>query len=585
MNRMIICTFVLTTLAATFLGSEVSAVHAEWKVWTLTETRRVLREEPAGSNCSVKIAAARNEWESFQVLLRSDGPLKIVGVEVGDLLGPDGTVIHKTDVRVFRQHQFHLKIPTDRNDTFKPGWYPDALIPVRHPVTRKPLSGGRFQALPFELPANETHGFWVDLHVPASAPSGKYRGTCRVATDDGKMAKIPLVLTVWDFVLPRVSTFKTAFGSPARRMRGYYQRQAKKDKEKEPVDWDNVDWDNVDWDNVDWDNVEQQCAELLSRHRINATPPAGLLTPIKQEDGTFRIPDEQIRELGTFVDRFHVNALKTSFPQNIVKDLQRDRKNLLAWLASFDRAAAQLGRAEIVFYMYLVDEPGDEEAYHYVQKWGRAIREANSVVKVLVVEQTWPQKERWGDLHGAVDIWCPLFPLFKPQNASKRRGKGETIWTYTALCQLEKTPWWHTDYPLLNYRVPTWIAWRHHITGLLYWGGMSYWKDVDDPWTQPETLDRRDQGKELLFNGEGSLLYPGRAIGYDGIASSLRLKALRDSIEDYEYLAILRQRGLEAEAEKIVRPLAKSWFQWEKPPALYEKARTKLAELIIKNSK
>lgn len=563
-------TFVFTMLAATFLGSEISAVRADWKVWTLTETRRVLRDEPAGSDISVKLGAARNEWESFQILMRSDEPLKIVAVEVGDLLGPDGAVIHKTDVRIFRQHQFHLKIPTHRNETFKPGWYPDALIPLRHPVTRKPLTGGRFEALPFELPANETHGFWVDLHVPASAPPGKYRGTCRVTAGDGAVTEVPLVLTVWDFVLPRVSTFKTAFGSPARRMRGYYRRRAQKGKEKGPADWD---------------AIEHQCAELLSRHRINATPPRALLAPIEQGDGTFRIPDEQIRKLRTFVDTFHVNALRISSPWSVVKDPRRDEKRLHAWLAGFDRAAEQLGRAEIVFYIYLKDEPSVEEAYLYIQKWGRAIREADSVAKVMVVEQTWPQKERWGDLYGAVDIWCPLFPLFKPESAARRREQGETIWTYTALCQIEKTPWWHTDFPLLHYRVPTWIAWRHNITGLLYWGGMSYWKDVDDPWMEPGTVARRNEEKEQLYNGEGSLVYPGRAVGYEGIASSLRLKALRDSIEDYEYLAILRQQGLEAEAEAIVRPLAKSWFQWEKNPAAYETARVRLADLIMKRSK
>ena len=91
----------------------------------------------------------------------------------------------------------------------------------------------------------------------------------------------------------------------------------------------------------------------------------------------------------------------------------------------------------MVFYVYLRDEPNDEEAYKYVQRWGRAVRSAESVVKVMVVEQTWTQNDEWGDLCGAVDIWCPLFSLFKPQSAAKRQALGETIWTYTALCQLE----------------------------------------------------------------------------------------------------------------------------------------------------
>jgi hypothetical protein len=129
--------------------------------------------------------------------------------------------------------------------------------------------------------------------------------------------------------------------------------------------------------------------------------------------------------------------------------------------------------------------------------------------------------------------------------------------------------------------VPGWIAWGERIRGILYWGGMSFWKQVEDPWSDPKTLDRRNGKKSPLYNGEGTLVYPAGAVGYDGIAPSLRLKALRDSIEDYEYLAILDRLGRTAAAEKIVRPLAESFFQWNPDPAAYETARQRLAELIM----
>jgi hypothetical protein len=117
---------------------------------------------------------------------------------------------------------------------------------------------------------------------------------------------------------------------------------------------------------------------------------------------------------------------------------------------------------------------------------------------------------------------------------------------------------------------------------LLYWGGLSYWDQVEDPWTDAGTLDRRKQRKELLYNGEGSIVYPGRPVGYDGIASSMRLKTLRDSIDDYDYLAILERLGLAAEAEKVVLSVADSWYRWDSNPAAYQKARARLAEMIVK---
>ena len=548
----------------------VDQAGAELRVWTVPGTSRVLRSAPAGSNLAVKLAAARNEWESFQVLLRSDSAVKAVRIEPGDLKGPGGAVLTAETARLFRQHLMHVEVGTYRHKPFTPDWYPDGLIPARHPLTGAALHGGRLAAEPFDLPAEQTHGFWVDLYVPAGAKPGRYAGTYRLRAEGRPAVEVPVELTVWDFELPATPTLKTSFGSPAGRMRSYYARRAKDGKEP---------------DVADWPAVETQCAELLARHRLNATPPSGTLNPVEQKDGTFRIPPERVRQLAEFIDRYHVNALMTPHPRSAVSDPDKQRDRLRAWLSAFDRAAAELKRPGVVFYTYLKDEPNDKAAYEYVQKWGRAVREAKSVVKVLVVEQTWTQDAAWGDLYGAVDVWCPLFSLFKPDSAASRQALGETVWTYTALCQLDKTPWWHIDWPLQNYRVPAWIAWRYRIRGLLYWGWLSYWNQVDDPWTDPKTYCPGSGTNKLVFNGEGTLVYPGRAAGYDGIAPSLRLKALRDGIEDYEYLAILERQGQSSAAEKIVLPVAASWFQWSDDPAAWSAARTQLAELILAGPK
>ena len=540
---------------------------ADWRAWTLTATRRVLREEPPGAEKNVSISAARNEWESFQILIRCDAAVKGITIQPADLKGPDGAVLHAANARLYRQHQLKLTAGTHRNDRFKPGWYPDPLIPFEHPMTGESLPAARFAAVPFDLPAEQTHGFWVDIYVPPNSAPGRYRGAYRVVPESGQPVDIPVTLTVWDFTLPRVSTLKTALGSPAARMRGYYAQRAREGKEKEPSDYA---------------AVEAQCAEMLTRHRVNATPPA--LTPVARPDGSYRIAPDQISRLREFIDRYHVNAIAVPRPTGIVKDPDSQRDKLDAWLKSWSDAAAKLNRPHVTFYIYLKDEPNDEEAYRFVQKWGRAIRRAESVVKVMVVEQTWTQKgnsgadSQWGQLHGAVDIWCPLFCLFRPQSAAARQALGETIWTYTALCQGKTpSPWWHIDYPLLNYRAPAWISWRYKIRGLLYWGGMSYWRQAEDPWTDPWTYGRQ----KLVYNGEGTLVYPACAVGYDGIVPSLRLKALRDSIEDYEYMAILERAGLADDAMKVVMPLANSWFDWQKDPDAYNKARTNLAEMIV----
>ena len=128
-------------------------------------------------------------------------------------------------------------------------------------------------------------------------------------------------------------------------------------------------------------------------------------------------------------------ALLTPHPSSVVKDPETERETLRGWLAAFDRAAKEMNRPQVIFYTYLKDEPNTLEDYRYVQKWGRAVRAAHSVVKVLVVEQPWTEPGQggadsaWGGLYGAVDIWCPLFSLHRQESAARRQALDETIWT------------------------------------------------------------------------------------------------------------------------------------------------------------
>lgn len=539
--------------------------RADWDVWTVCETRRVLRDEQPGRAKDVLLAAARREWESFQILVRSDEPIRGIDIKPGDLRGPGGYVLRAADARLYRQHSLHVKVGTSRHPEFQPDWYPDALIPFRHPTTRQPLDDARFVAVPFDLPAEQTHGFWVDIGVPEDAPAGEYRGRYRVKAADGRERKIPVEMTVWDFALPRVSALRTALGAPASKLRGYYAYLARNGRRSNPPDWPAVD---------------RQCAEMLSRHRINVAPPPMGDLPVVGPDGTFAVPPEVVAAFRRFVDTYHVNALQLPHPKTAIRDPIAERDRLWQWLAAWDRAADELNRPGVLFYIYLKDEPNDAAAYAEVRRWGEAIRAADSVVQVLVVEQTWPQQAAWGDIYGAVDIWCPLFSGFRADSASRRQAAGETVWTYTALCQGEPTPWWQIDRPLLNYRVPAWIAWRSRIRGLLYWGNMCYWDEVADPWTEPATFHTGGGFRRQIFNGEGTLVYPGHDVGYDGLAPSLRLKALRDAVEDYDYLYLLEKAGRAEDAERLVAPLVRDWFTWNTAPEAYEQVRRNLAARI-----
>jgi len=95
-----------------------------------------------------------------------------------------------------------------------------------------------------------------------------------------------------------------------------------------------------------------------------------------------------------------------------------------------------------------------------------------------------------------------------------------------------------------------WITWRYGMQGILYWD-LKFWSQTPDPWLDPVTyLSGFLCSRGGILNGEGSLLYPGsrtrRYTGQkdvDGPVSSIRLELLREGIEDYEYLWLLKSLG------------------------------------------
>ena len=80
---------------------------------------------------------------------------------------------------------------------------------------------------------------------------------------------------------------------------------------------------------------------------------------------------------------------------------------------------------------------------------------------------------------------------------------------------------------------------------------------------------------------EGSLLYPGVDVGVQGFIASMRLKQIREGLEDYEYLRILAQRRSRLAAEKSVRKIARTWRSWDTDATHLMEARDEIARSIL----
>ncbi len=514
----------------------------ETVVWVASPWEHVLKSTEPGEERAVAIKAGANEYEPLRIIVHAgERALADVNVTASALAGAAGT-IPAENIMLFREHYLHVFEPSLRS-TVPTGWYPDALIPFVNPEDGSALSGAKYDAVPFDVEAGANQGIWADVYVPADAAPGQYTGTVTVTAGGQTLAEVPVTLTVWGFALPDTIAMRSNFGALGGRV-------AKKL--------------GMDAGSEEFAEIEDLYIDTLLGHRCIPSSLGSVWPKWSQEEG---IDDSETGErLRMMVEDRHVNSLRLPFSY---RSEPEKCKQYLGDLAAYLRERGWLDLA----YIYMKDEPNNAEDYEVVRQQGALIHEADPGIKRMCTEQTITSNEEWGDLYGAVDIWCPLWGIWDEQTAQERLALGEQLWSYTALCQRdEKNPFWEIDYPPVVFRSPFWVSWHYDVTGFLYWSSV-YWGDYEDIWAKPHFRDK--------YWGEGMLLYPGQEAGIRGPAPSIRLKLVREAMEDFEYMTLAAEKAGEEQVDAIVDGVARSFTDWERDPEAYLAAREQLAGLIV----
>ncbi|MHB0959960.1 MAG: DUF4091 domain-containing protein [Pirellulaceae bacterium] len=503
-------------------------------VWVASPWQHVLRSSEPDDVKSAEITAARNEYEPLRIIIHAGAQaLTNVRVESSDLTGRAGQIEAK-NVALFREHYIHVFQPSYASQA-PTGWYPDALIPIAgaNAVAKYPP-----QVASVEAGTNQ--GVWADVYIPRHTAPGEYCGTINVMASGARLASVPVTVRVQPFTLPDTIAMRSNFGG----LGGGLARHL-----------------GMDAGSQEFVTVEEQYIDTLLAHRAIPSSLGNIWPKWTPQAG---IDDTSSGErLRAIVQDRHVNSLCVPFAYRTEPEQCR------AYL--HDMAAYLQGKGWLeLAYIYLEDEPNDAEQYETVRQQGELIRESG--IKRLCTEQTVTSNRDWGTLYGAVDIWCPLWCLYDEATARERQRLGEEIWTYTALCQGEATvPFWQIDFSPVQFRAPFWVSWHYGVKGFLYWSSV-YWTEGQDPWTKPFFRDQ--------YWGEGMLLYPGKDAGLSGPVPSIRLKLIREALEDFEYMTLAAQQGHKAQVDEIVDSLTRSFTDWSHIPQAYMGARAKIAALI-----
>lgn len=202
------------------------------------------------------------------------------------------------------------------------------------------------------------------------------------------------------------------------------------------------------------------------------------------------------------------------------------------WLGAWVRHLAKQGLKAEQLVILLVDEPHERSQDEVIVKWAAAVRAAKLGV-VLYEDPTYTDPTK-GDpaMFAASDVLCPNTPMMlehgKPFRDFYLRQKeaGKTLWLYSCSGPAKLLD------PVTYHRVQAWLAFQMGAEGSFFWafgcGG-----GIGDSWRA---------------YAQAHSEYSPYFVGPDSVMEGKHSEAIRESVQDYEYLRMLRDAAAKTRA-------------------------------------
>jgi hypothetical protein len=579
------------------------------RVWAIDDGEKIKQEDITNplatdennsvwKNNTVNIFGGRNEIVAFQLILQADETgAKDVNVVVSDLVN-GGSVIPGSSTgpadpfdyrgrytELFTEHYLNMvkRSPplwffadSSAPSAYYTGWVPDCLIPFSAAQDK----GGA----PFRIEANKNQAVWVDILIPVNASPGSYSGKVTITTEDKVFKTIPVSLTVFNFTLPDSAHMKTMFG--------YYSGEIAARH-------------NVARGTKEYYDLELKYHQLAHRHRFDLVVEVSNLRDMSDHFKRYFTGETYTNDLGyagpgvgTGNTTFSI-GYGGDFPEEYggsVNNMNKAGwwKGSDAWETWFLNNAPEVERFK---YLY-PDEPdfkgptnakgtGSIDTIMTQAKWTHTNPGPGKNIPTFVTNKI------RADLKGHVDFWSisaqEWVTELTPEEVASEKAHGRKFGIYNGFRPGMGAV--VSDADAIEFRVMPWVVWKYNIDQYFYWS-TTFWRKLD-VFTNPLTYEDR-------INGDGTFLYPGQdALFPDqdrnlaGPLSSVRAKNWRRGAQDYEYMWLAKQMGLEKELKAIVDNCvptgvweAKSQkdVSWSSRGHKFEEYRKELAELIASGS-
>lgn len=525
----------------------------------VTQTRKI-PSKTSSNSFGLQMSAAGNDFESCQLVLNPAEKMTLESVQISEPTDSRGNKIQSENIAIRTEFYHFIDHPTDRVGVRE--FYPDALPPA---------------VFPQELESNRNAPLWFTIYVPAGTPAGDYASSVTLTLKnpaDGTSItkKLPLSLHVWGFSIPVQNHSETAYGFSNGTAHLYHNVKSNEDRRR----------------------LDDIYFRFLGRYRISPYNPC----PMDGISYKFIVDSEHPENSRTEVDftrfdeaferavrEYHFTNFSLHLPgmgggtfhERYEPKLEGFGEETVEYQSMFASMVRQL-EAHLrekgwlkMAYIYWFDEP-DVKDYEFVKNGMNRIKKYAPGLQTMLTEEPAEDVIQNG-LLGKIDIWCPVTPNFNEDLAEKCRANGERFWWYICCWPHEPYCTEFIDHNAIEMRTWMWQTWKYNVVGTLIWT-MNYWNSTSafpdsyqnpylDPMSYVSGYDTPAGSKRFWGNGDGRFYYPPLSCAVPDRSSeavpnfeepvpSIRLEMLREGIEDYEMLWLLREKLSDPAVRKTI---------------------------------
>jgi hypothetical protein len=557
----------------------------------------------------VAVQGARGEYISFQLVITKGADSVLKGISVDMSPFKNEATTFKIQPELFLEWSVEVKTPSTGypKASFGKGWYPDALIPYKSLQAGDSKPGGSW-VYPLQLPDfnnrienQQSQIFWVDQYIPfeySEAKPGSYTSTISV-TINHETKRIPVTLRVWDFAIPNENKLKASL-----QHEGFLKRMDEKQELQvyqlfkrnrvslmDPTYEPELQVSKEGKTTINWKAFDARLKKYLTGEAFTAKHGYSYGPGVGEPLETFLLPFDVYGKHGT-----------NGWPNIGKPDVERKPENRAVYVNTIqlvrNHLKPMLNPKKTDLYVYL---NGLDESY-FPEAWSRMVYYGDMFKKYYPEAQFRVDggynEEAMKIIEKSINAWATHTINYNVEEVRKYQKMGIKDWIYGPMLYESKVNSWvgsstFMDLPMLNDRAISWSTWKYKAHSWISWGAGAGWKGA---WYDPETWKSANDGGNAEYsykklNGNALLVYsPGIVPNVNEACPSIRLKALRDGVQEYEYMRLLSELDKSTDrADKIVNTVIKEPFGdksignldvWSYDAEQWDKARIEIGELI-----